>query len=92
MIAGKYAYFSGASGTIAVPTGATVKQIVVHSTAGGTIVIFGGASIPVIAGTAIALRMNHDACVSKQTPPSGGGDIVFTGTDSYYVETIGPGY
>lgn len=90
MIFGKFIYYAGASGTVTLPTGATVKQIVAHSTAGGTIVIFGGPSFPVIAGTGVALRMMHDQCVAQQTS-SGGLTIVFTGTDSYYVETIGSG-
>lgn len=90
MIAGKFAYFAGASGTVTLPAGATVKQIVAHSTAGGTITIFGGASFPVIAGTGVALRFVHDHCVAKETSANSA-DIVFTGTDSYYVETLGPG-
>lgn len=90
MIYGKFAYFAGASGTVTIPNGATVKQIVVHSSVGGTVTIFGGQSIPVIAGSGFALRMVHDQCVGGQTA-GGGGTIVFTGTDSYYVETIGSG-
>lgn len=92
MIQGKFRYFAGASGTVTIPAGATVKQIVAHSTAGGSITIFAGASFPVIAGTGVALRMVHDNCVSAETETTGSQAIVFTGTDSYYVETIGPGY
>lgn len=94
MIQGKFQYYAGASGTVNLDDGATLKQIVAHSTAGGTITIFGGASIPVIAGTSIALRFIHDNAVAKQTAQTAGGShaVVFTGTDSYYVETIGPGY
>lgn len=88
---GKFTYYAGASGTVTLPSGATVKQIVVHSTAGGTVTIFGGAAIPIIAGTGtIAFRFGHDNLVARQTA-SGSGDIVFAGTDSYYVETIGSG-
>jgi hypothetical protein len=91
MMQGKFIYYAGASGTVTLPPGATIKQIVAHSTAGGTITIFGGASIPVIAGTMISLRFVHNNCVSKETA-NNSADIVFTGTDSYYVETLGPGY
>jgi hypothetical protein len=91
MMQGKYTYAAGASGTVTLATGATLKQIVAHSTAGGTITIFGGASIPIIAGTAIALRFIHDNAVAGETSTASAA-IVFTGTDSYYVETIGSGY
>jgi len=90
MVQGKFIYYAGASGTVALPPGATVKQIIVHSTAGGTVTIFGGTAIPIIAATGVALRFIHDHCVAKETA-SNNADIVFTGTDSYYVETIGPG-
>lgn len=90
MIQGKFIYYAGASGTVTLPPGATVKQIVAHSTAGGTITIFGGSAFPVIAATGVALRMVHDNCVSKETA-NNSADIVFTGTDAYYVETLGPG-
>lgn len=87
---GTWRYAAGASGTITLPKGATLKQIIVHSTAGGTVAIFGGTAIPVIAGTGFAIRFGHDVAVAAETP---GADvtIVFTGTDSYFVETIGPG-
>jgi hypothetical protein len=89
---GKFIYYAGASGTVTIPNGATVKQIVVHSTSGGTMTIFGGASIPIVAGTGtIAFRFGHDNCVAGQEA-GGGATIVFTGTDSYYVETLGSGY
>lgn len=88
---GKYAYQAGANGTVAVPSGATVKAIYAHSTAGGTVTIFGGASITVVAATAIMFRFPHDNLVSKATAGNSAA-IVFTGTDSYYVEYIGPGY
>lgn len=91
MMQGKFTYYAGASGTVTLPAGATVKQIVAHSTTGGTVTIFGGSAFPVIAATGVALRFIHDNCVSKETS-SNSADIVFTGTDAYYVETIGPGY
>lgn len=91
MIQGKYIYYAGASGTVTLPAGATVKQIVVHASGAGTMTIFGGPSIPLIAATSTALRFVHDSCVSKETAPNSA-DIVLTGTDSYYIETIGSGF
>jgi hypothetical protein len=91
MIQGKFTYYGGASGTVTLPNGATVKSIVVHSTSGGTVTIFGGDTIPVPAGYGFGLRMSHENCVAGQTA-GGSAAIVFAGTDSYYVETIGSGY
>jgi hypothetical protein len=88
---GTWRYAAGASGTVTLPVGATLKQIIVHSTAGGTVAIFGGTAIPVVAGTGFAIRFGHDVAVSSETP-GGGTTIVFTGTDSYFVESIGPGF
>lgn len=88
---GKFIYYAGAAGTVTLPAGATVKQIIAHSSAGGTVTIFGGTAVPVIAGTGVAFRFNHDNAVAAETS-SGGATIVFSGTDSYYVETIGSAY
>lgn len=89
---GSFAYQAGTSGTVTVPRGATIKAIYAHSTAGGTITIFGGPAITVVAATGIALRFVHDNLVSAATQNNGSRAIVFTGTDSYYVEYLGPGY
>ena len=65
-----------------------MPQIVVHSTAAGTVTIFGGASIPIIAAAApthIAFR--HTLVqAGNNVPTPGSQDVVFTGTDSYFVE------
>jgi hypothetical protein len=71
--------------------GATVRQIYAHSTAGGTVVIFGGDAIPVIAASGFRLAFPDDVLVATETP-GGGKTIVFTGTDSYFVDSIGPGF
>lgn len=91
-IQGTWRYAAGTSGTVTLPKGATVKQIVAHASAGGaSFTIFNGSSIPVPSGATITLRQIHDQAGAGQTP---GGDltIVFTGTDMYFVESIGPGY
>lgn len=89
---GSFAYQAGISGTVTIPRGATVKAIYAHSTAGGTITIFGGPSITVVAATGLALRFVHDNLVASATQGNTSNTIVFTGTDSYYVEYLGSGY
>jgi hypothetical protein len=81
----KWNYAAGANGTFAVPNGAFVTQIYAHSSAGtGTVVIFGGASIPV-GGDGITLRFMHD--MAGGTLANGSATIVFgAGCDSYFVE------
>jgi hypothetical protein len=91
VIQGTWRYAAGVSGTVTLPAGATVKQIVVHATTPGSMTIFGGASIPLAAGASPAFRFGHNVCVAGETP-GGGLTIVFTGTDSYFVESIGPGF
>jgi hypothetical protein len=90
MVFGTWRYAAGTSGTVTLPEGATVKQIIVHASGAATMTIFGGASIPIIAGVAIAFRFAHDLCVAGQVPGAAL-TIVFTGTDSFFIETIGPG-
>lgn len=90
MVYGTWRYKAGTSGTLTLAEGQTVKQIIVHASGAATVTILGGDAIPIISGVAIAIRFQHDACVAGQTPGAAL-TIVFTGTDSYFVETIGPG-
>lgn len=84
-LVGTWGYSAGASGTVTIAAGAKVIQIIVHSTAAGTMTIFGGASIPIIAtAQPVAFRFIHtlvQATAAAQT-------IVFTGTDSYFIEWV----
>ena len=73
---GTTTYFGGSSGTVAIPSGARVVSLSAHALTPGTITIFGGQSIPVPAANGFAT--GFDGFV-------GPGNIVFTGTDSYYV-------
>ena len=80
--------------TMTIPAGAIVTQIVIHSTAGGTLQIFGGASITLIASatTPTILRFLHGLAQSQNnTTTSGSQNIVFTGTDSVFVEWVKAG-
>lgn len=77
-------YRAGVSGTLAVPASQNVTAIAAHSTAGGSVTIFGGDSIPILANTQFGDGMDG-------APFTGGGDLVFTGTDSYYVRTVPAG-
>jgi hypothetical protein len=86
---GKPIYYAGAAGTVTVGFGEVLHIIVVHSTAGGTFTIFGGASIPVIATAAPTTYQFYHTLF--QSNSANGGTIVFTGTDSYFVHTIREG-
>lgn len=86
---GKWAYQAGAAGTVTLPEGAVVVQIYARSTAGGTVAIFGGTAIPIIATTDFyRLPCNP----SQMVVPSSNKTIVFTTTTSYFVEYITPGF
>lgn len=73
---GTSSYFAGTSGTVAIPAGARVVSIAAHATSASSVTIFGGASIPIPAGNGFS--DGYSGFV-------GAGNIVFTGTDSYYV-------
>lgn len=90
-VVGTWRYAAGTAATVTLPTGATVKTIACHSSGAASVAIFGGTAIPVISGAPpLVLKFDHDQCCAGQNQ-GGGLTIVFTGTDSYYVETIGPG-
>lgn len=76
---GTWAYYAGASGTAAVSAGQRVIGIAAHSTAGGSMAINGGASVPIPANCGIAI-----APFGNLIAPT----LVFTGTDSYFVEVV----
>lgn len=89
---GTMGYSAGASGTATIPKGASVLQIVAHSTAGGTLTIFGGASIPIVANTPFSAAYRHrNWAAADNTVNAGTQDLVFSGTDSFYVEWVKSG-
>ena len=82
---------AGASGTVALPSGASIILIITHATAGGaTLQILGGATIPVIAG-ANQLTIQNYHPLHQANAGSAAKSLVFTGTDSYYVQYATPG-
>lgn len=78
ILSGSWGYHAGVSGTVNI-TG-RVLGVAAHAAAGGaTVSINGGDTIPVPTGAGIALTP-----VGTLIAPT----IVFTGTDSYMVETV----
>jgi hypothetical protein len=83
LIGGEWAYASGTgTATVTLPPGSIVLQIIVG---GGTLTIFGGATITAPAGGA-ALRFPHELVKSR----TGKTDIVFSSSTEYFVEYFGP--
>jgi hypothetical protein len=86
-LAGLWAYAAGAAGTVTLPAGALILQVKAHSSSGtGTVSILGGTNIPV-GGDWLNIQFLHDLV---QTSTNGSLAIVFTGTDSYFVEYTYP--
>lgn len=91
-LVGTWAYAAGTAGTVTVPAGAIVTQIIVHATAAATMTIFGGATITIIAGEENAFRFMHGLAQSQNnSTTSGSQNIVFTSTDKYFVEYVKAG-
>ena len=82
-------YAAGTAGTATIPSGAFLHLIIVHATSAGSFTIFGGASVPVIAGAApLLIPFEHTLWQSNS---SNSGQIVFTGTDHYFVHWVRQG-
>lgn len=88
MLFGAYGYAAGANGSPTLPKGAQITKIIAHASAGGaTVAINGGDAIPVINGAEwLNISLGHLLLTAKTTTP-----VVFTGTDSFYIEWINPG-
>lgn len=76
---GTWAYYSGINGTVTVTAGQRVVGISAYSANGGTFTINGGSSIVLPTGTAVSISPNGNL-----TAPV----IVFTGTNTYFVEVV----
>ena len=81
---------AGVSGSVPLPSGASIVMIVTHSTAGGTLQILGGVTVPVIAGANQLVIQNYHP-LHQCNAGSAAKTLVFTGTDSYYVQYATPG-
>lgn len=93
-LVGTIGYVAGASGTVTVPAGACVLKIVAHASVGAaTIVMFNGDAIPIVNGAPpIELSFMHTLWQSRNnTSLAGSQNIVFTNTDSYFVEFVKSG-
>lgn len=77
---GAWAYSAGTNGTVVVAANKRVVGVGAFSTAGGSMTINGGDSIPIVANTAF----NFNPMGNLVAPT-----IIFTGTNSYMVETVG---
>ena len=77
---GTWGYYAGVSGTAQLAAGERVLGIAAHSSgSGATVSISGGANIPVPTG--VGLCLNPEGTLQ-------GARIIFTGTDSYFVEVV----
>ena len=88
-IVGTPGYLGGASGTAQVPQGAVVLSVVAHASSAATMVMFSGVSVAINSGQTLQLYFNHRLWQSKGSPGPLN-QIVFTGTDSYWVEYFVP--
>lgn len=88
---GRRGYKAGANGTVTLPKGAILLQVVAHASAGGaTMSIFGGDAMPVINGAppTVIPFLNENWQARDNAASAGSQDVVFTGTDSYFVEWV----
>ena len=90
-IQGTWGYAAGTSGTVTPPAGSRILSICAHATTfPATVTIFGGTPIPIIADPVTSwfvFKVLHGLCIAQGTTPT----IVFTGTDSYFVEYVKAG-
>lgn len=80
-------YAAGAAGTVTLPKGAKLLQVHAHSAGAATVSIFGGDSLP-IPTTGWGWQIQHTMWIagSAGNPVAQSCDIVFSGTDAYFVE------
>jgi len=90
-IVGNVKRFAGASGTVTIPKGGHVIAINAHCTSAGTVAFWDGVggtvTIPVPASTWWIYDPKHLGTTANAAT---GYDIVFTTTDSYFVEVVLP--
>lgn len=80
--------YAGAAGSVTIPPGGHVLQIIAHSSnALGTVAILGGTAIPL---PNVAAYWRYQPQHLSTTAQATGNTIVFTLTDSYLVEVAVP--
>jgi hypothetical protein len=91
-LVGTPGYASGVSGTPTIPSGAVIISIFATAATGtpGTIVMFGGQTITVPAGTSFSQDYKHALWTVQGPNNVAAGEIVFTSTASYYVQYVVP--
>lgn len=76
---GAWSYYAGTSGSVVVSAGARVLGIAAHSTTGGSFTINGANTVTIPANVSINIEP-----LGNLIAPT----IVFTGTDTYFVEVV----
>ena len=87
-LVGTHAYASGSAGTVTLPEGSVLLQIVATGASGAKVKIFGGSDIPLPSTLAYTFRFLHRLFTA---PKPTNNTIVFTSTTSYFVEYIKSG-
>jgi len=90
-ITGIWGYAAGANGTVQVPPGSTVLQIIAWSSGGSpTVTVFGGSAIPLPATSEpFVMRFNTDLVQARGAGAAAA--IVFSsGVTGYFVEYCEP--
>lgn len=76
---GTWDYVSGVSGTVVIAASRRVLRIAAHATIAGSLTINGGNSVPIAAGSTLSIEPKGNLVAPT---------IVFTGTSSYFVESV----
>lgn len=76
---GTWGYVAGVSGTVVIAAGRRVLGIAAYSSAGGTLTINGGDSVVIPAASAIGISPKGNLVAPT---------LIFTGTTSYFVESV----
>ena len=87
---GVVGYAAGASGAAQVPPGAFITTVIAHSSGAGSMTIFGGASVPIVATQILQLYFSHQLWQAQGATGQASTEVLFTGTDSYFVEYVTP--
>ncbi len=88
---GVVGYAGGTTGPAQIPSGAFITSIIAHATAGGaSFAIFGGASAPIAAGQTLQIYFSHALWQAQGSTGQASTQVVFTGTDAYWVEYVSP--